>query len=489
MLRLMKERGAVRVVADQRGSPTAAASVARAIWRIVERPEVHGVLHWTDAGAASWYDFARAIAEEATEVGLLPQASDVNADQRPRNIPTAARRPFNSVLDMTAKPPSGSILSPRPGATMLRTTLRAHGRCHCSAEACRKSIMARLLVTGGAGFIGTNFVHYWLREHPADLVVVLDALTYAGNRANLEPVEAQPELPLRSRQHLRHAAWSRSCCASTSSMSSCTLRPNRTSIAPSPAPMRSLRRTSYGTHSMLKAARQVWLEEKSVPQHRFHQVSTDEVYGSLGPEDAPFTETTPYAPNSPYSASKAASDHLVRAYHHTYGLATTISNCSNNYGPYQFPEKLIPLIITPDPQRRGAAGLWRRPERARLAARGGSLPRDRSDPGQGPASARSTTSAANRNAKTSPSCASCAAMIDEKFAARARTARSDFRTRPARVVRASASLISFVTDRLGHDRRYAIDGSKIERELGFRPRHEFGAGLSATLDWYLERRR
>ena len=236
--------------------------------------------------------------------------------------------------------------------------------------------------------------------------MVLDALTYAGNRANLEAAQANENFSF-VHGNICDTRWSRSCCASGNWMSSSTLRPNRTSIGRSPGPMRSSTPTSYGTHSMLKAARQVWLFEKSVPRHRFHQVSTDEVYGSLGPDDAPFSETTPYAPNSPYSASKAASDHLVRAYHHTYGLATTISNCSNNYGPYQFAEKLIPLMISRILKGEALPCLRGRAQRPRLAARGRSLPRARPDPDPRPGSVRSTTSAGNRNARTSPWCTSC----------------------------------------------------------------------------------
>ena len=197
--------------------------------------------------------------------------------------------------------------------------------------------MARLLVTGGAGFIGTNFVHYWLREHPADAIVVLDALTYAGNRANLEPVAAHPNFQFIHGNICDTALVEK------------LLREQALDVIVNFAAESHVDRSItepdafidtniYGTHSMLKAARQVWLFEKSVPRHRFHQDSTDEVYGSLAPTDAPFSETTPYAPNSPYSASKAASDHLVRAYHHTYALATTISNCSNNTGPTNSPK-------------------------------------------------------------------------------------------------------------------------------------------------------
>ncbi|MGH8363574.1 MAG: dTDP-glucose 4,6-dehydratase, partial [Gammaproteobacteria bacterium] len=205
--------------------------------------------------------------------------------------------------------------------------------------------MARLLVTGGAGFIGANFVHYWIARHPQDRVVVLDALTYAGNPANLDAVRAQAQFrfvhgnicdgalvnKLFEEEHFDTVVHFAAESHVDRSIS---------------GPDAFVETNVIGTHVLLKAAKRAWIDNKSWSGPcRFHHVSTDEVYGSLGPDDAPFTETTPYAPNSPYSASKAASDHLVRAYHHTYGLPVTISNCSNNFGPYQFPEKLIPLMI------------------------------------------------------------------------------------------------------------------------------------------------
>ncbi len=239
----------------------------------------------------------------------------------------------------------------------------------------------------------------------------------------------------------------------------------------------------YGTHSMLKAARQVWLEEKCVPQHRFHHVSTDEVYGSLGPDEAAFAETTPYAPNSPYSASKAASDHLVRAYHHTYELATTTSNCSNNYGPYQFAEKLIPLIIT---QMLKGEALpvygdgrnirdWLHVEdhcRAidLILAKG----RIGEVYNVGGRSERENITIVRELCH----------VIDEKFAATP-ALRELFPDSPCARGKGGASLISYVTDRRGHDRRYAINGSKLEDELGFKVRHQFSRALRDTVDWYL----
>lgn len=204
--------------------------------------------------------------------------------------------------------------------------------------------MRRLLITGGAGFIGSNFVHHWLKEHEGDRVVVLDALTYAGNLRNLESVQQHSEF------RFVHGDITDSALAEK------LLREERIDTIVHFAAESHVDRSIHGpdafvqtnvigTHSLLMAARKVWLEEKVVSQHRFHHVSTDEVYGSLSMSDPAFSETTPYAPNSPYSASKAASDHLVRAYHHTYGLNVTTSNCSNNYGSFHFPEKLIPLMI------------------------------------------------------------------------------------------------------------------------------------------------
>src|ERR1700733_6713651 len=204
--------------------------------------------------------------------------------------------------------------------------------------------MARLLITGGAGFIGSNFVLYWLGRHPGDRTVVLDCLTYAGNMANLQLATTRPEF------RFVHGAIGDTALVEKllreEQLDTLVHLAAETHVDRSiEGPDAFIETNVIGTHSLLKAARRVWLEEKRVSTHRFHHVSTDEVYGSLGAQEPAFVESTPYAPNSPYSASKAASDHLVRAYHHTYGLQTTISNCSNNYGPYQFPEKLIPLML------------------------------------------------------------------------------------------------------------------------------------------------
>lgn len=201
--------------------------------------------------------------------------------------------------------------------------------------------MANLLVTGGAGFIGGNFVHYWAQQHPDDTIVVLDCLTYAGNRSTIAGVE-QAELvvgDIRDTDLVEKLLRERGI--STLVHFAAESHVDRSITGPDTF----IDTNILGTNSLLKAARKVWLDEGSGREHRFHHISTDEVYGSLGPGDPAFRETTQYQPNSPYSASKAASDHVVRAYHHTYGLNTTTTNCSNNYGPYHYPEKLIPLFV------------------------------------------------------------------------------------------------------------------------------------------------
>ena len=202
--------------------------------------------------------------------------------------------------------------------------------------------MRRLLVTGGAGFIGANFVHYWQAAHPGDRLVVLDALTYAGSRLNLKPAEG------REGYRFVHG----DICDET--LVAGLMREERIDTVVHFAaeshvdrsidgPDAFIQTNIVGTHVLLKAAKAAWLGKPG--EFRFHHVSTDEVFGSLSPTDPAFHEKTPYDPSSPYSASKASSDHLERAYHRTFGLPVTITNCSNNYGPYQFPEKLIPVII------------------------------------------------------------------------------------------------------------------------------------------------
>jgi dTDP-glucose 4,6-dehydratase len=343
--------------------------------------------------------------------------------------------------------------------------------------------MHRLLVTGGAGFIGANFVHYWLSAHPTDRVVVLDALTYAGNLASLESVGSHREFrfvhgnicdtPLVETLLREERLDTIVHFAAESHVDRSIVGPDaflETNVA--------------GTHSLLKAARKVWLEEKAVAIHRFHHVSTDEVYGSLGLADPPFAETTAYAPNSPYSASKAASDHLVRAYQHTYGLQVTTSNCSNNYGPYQYPEKLIPLTIVNILEGRqlpvygdglnvrdwlhvhdhcdGIAGILERGTVGEVYNIGGR-------------SELSNIELVRRICR----------LADQIFETDHRM-HSRFASAPMACGKSSESLISFVRDRPGHDRRYAINCNKIEAELEWSATTGIVAGLAQTLRWYID---
>lgn len=345
--------------------------------------------------------------------------------------------------------------------------------------------MRRLLVTGGAGFIGANFVHYWLETHPGDRIVVLDALTYAGNRASLAAAEARDEF------RFVHGAIGETQLVEE------LLRAERLdtivnfaaeshvdrSIA---GPDAFVETNVVGTHSLLKAARRIWLDEKLVPSHRFHHVSTDEVYGSLGPDDPSFTEDTSYAPNSPYAASKAASDHLVRAYHHTYGLDVTTTNCSNNYGPYQFPEKLIPLMII--------SALHGKP----LPIYGDGLNvRDWlhvSDHCRA-VDAVIERGLTGRTYNVGGNCeltnlrvvASICAAVDSEFKKDSGLGRT-YPGCPAANGASACELMSFVTDRLGHDRRYAIDAGRLRDELGEAPSMEFNRGLQSTVSWFLGNR-
>jgi dTDP-glucose 4,6-dehydratase len=335
--------------------------------------------------------------------------------------------------------------------------------------------MGSLLVTGGAGFIGANFVQYWLARHPDDRVVVLDALTYAGNLASLEPVRSSARFTFVHgdiRTPGLAAGLLREHDVKVIVHFAAESHVDRSIVGPDPF----LETNVLGTHELLKAAR-------AAPVERFHHVSTDEVYGSLGPADPAFTEKTPYAPNSPYAASKAAADHLVRAYHHTYGLPVTTSNCSNNYGPYQFPEKLIPLMLVNALEGKALPvygdGLnlrdWLHVEdhcrAVELVLQSGRLGETYNVGGR---AERTNLEVLRLLSRT----------IDQAFAADPGLA-SRFPACPAAVGGEVASLISFVPDRPGHDRRYAIDGRKVERELGFRPTIALEDGLRRTVAWYL----
>jgi dTDP-glucose 4,6-dehydratase len=342
--------------------------------------------------------------------------------------------------------------------------------------------LRRLLITGGAGFIGANFVHHWLAEHAGDRVVVLDALTYAGNLSSLDPVKARPEFRFVHGNICDTALVEnlmREERIDTIVHFAAESHVDRSILGPDAF----VETNVLGTHSLLKAARQVWLEKKAVPSHRFHHVSTDEVYGSLGPNDPAFSETTPYAPNSPYSASKAASDHLVRAYHHTYDLNVTISNCSNNYGPYHFPEKLIPLMIVNILEGRplpiyGDGRNVRDWLHVSDHCRGIDL-----IIGQGTAGEVYNIGGRSECENINLVRSLCA-VADEIFGRQPELC-SHYSKSPAARRMKCESLIRFVQDRPGHDRRYAIDGRKIEHKLGFAPKTSLQDGLALTFDWYL----
>jgi dTDP-glucose 4,6-dehydratase len=344
--------------------------------------------------------------------------------------------------------------------------------------------MSQLLITGGAGFIGANFVHYWLAQHPGDRLVVLDALTYAGNLANLEAARKRPEFRF-VEGDIRNTALVEQLLREESLDTIVHFAAESHVDRSIEGPDAFIETNVIGTHSMLKAARRVWLEGGHAATHRFHHVSTDEVYGSLGPDDAAFTELSPYAPNSPYSASKAASDHLVRAYHHTYGLKTTISNCSNNYGPHQFSEKLVPLMI------------------AQLLA-GKSLPvygdgRNVRDWLHVEDHCRGIEAVLLRgksgevyNVGGGSECENIQLVrmlcgIVDTHLNSAQELCERFPNSAAAQGEQSERLVRYVKDRPGHDRRYAIDSAKIERDLGYRPQVGLDAGLRSTVAWYLER--
>ena len=339
-----------------------------------------------------------------------------------------------------------------------------------------------LLVTGGAGFIGANFVHYWAREYPEDIVVAYDALTYAGNRENLALLAANEQV------HFVHAnicdqssveEAMRDFAVDTVVHFAAESHVDRSITGPDAF----IETNVVGTHSLLKAARALWLDG-SGRDHRFHHVSTDEVYGSLSPEAPGFYEEQKYEPNSPYSASKAASDHLVRAYHHTYGLQVTTSNCSNNYGPFHFPEKLIPLCITNILRGRALPVYgdgsnirdWlyvedhcRGIEKVLL---GGTL---------GDTYNIGGNNEWNNLAIVRLLCE----QLDALFAADATLAQR-YPDAPQASGRSASELITFVEDRAGHDWRYAIDASKISGELGYAPAETFETGIAKTLSWYLD---
>jgi dTDP-glucose 4,6-dehydratase len=327
-----------------------------------------------------------------------------------------------------------------------------------------------LLVTGGAGFIGANFVLESVRE-AAEPVINLDKLTYAGNPQNLESIRADTRHSL-VRGDINDRELVRQLLRTHTPRAVIHFAAESHVDRSIHGPADFVQTNMVGTFNLLDEVRVWWnsLEEQARSKFRFLHVSTDEVYGSLSAADPAFSETTPYAPNSPYSASKAGADHLVRAYHHTYGLPTLTTNCSNNYGPFQFPEKLIPLMI------RNALC------RKALPVYGdGSNVRDWLYVGD--------------------HCAAIRKVLEQGRVGETYNIGGDAEMTNIELVRKLcslldsarpsgkgpyASLIRFVKDRPGHDRRYAIDSSKIRDELGWEPKETFDTGLKKTVDWYLD---
>jgi len=331
--------------------------------------------------------------------------------------------------------------------------------------------MKNVLVTGGAGFIGSNFVHFLLRVEPDVQVINLDILTYAGSLENLKDLPDPARYIFIQGDILDQSLVDRLLREhqiDTVVHFAAETHVDRSILGPA----QFIQTNIVGTFTLLEAVRKYWLEEEAIPRSdiRFHHVSTDEVYGMLSPDEPAWTEQIPYAPNSPYAASKAASDHLVRSYHHTYGLPISITNCSNNYGPRQFPEKLIPLMIAnavagkPLPiygdgqQIRDwlfvddhCEAIWQVIKRA-------------------PVGETYNIGGGNQPANLTLVRTLCT-ILDEQV--------------PGSPHKPHESLLQFVSDRPGHDRRYAMDITKIGSELGWEPREWLESGLQKTIAWYL----
>ncbi len=322
-----------------------------------------------------------------------------------------------------------------------------------------------ILVTGAAGFIGTNFVHFWLDKYPDTTVIAFDALTYAGNKENLKLLESNPNFSFVHADILdtdKVENILRDEQVNTIVHFAAESHVDRSIHGPDAF----IKTNIEGTHSLLKAAKKVWLDD-GTKEHRFHHVSTDEVYGTLKSNEPAFIEENQYLPNSPYAASKASSDHIVRSYHHTYGLNTTISNCSNNYGPYQFPEKLIPLVIVncmdgkPLPiygdgkQIRDWLYVDDHNRGIDLIIRNGLVD--------------NIYNIGGNNEWTNIDIVTLICELMDKYHSGGSPHKN---------------LITHVKDRLGHDRRYAINANKIHQELGFQPVETFETGIIKTIKWY-----
>lgn len=341
--------------------------------------------------------------------------------------------------------------------------------------------MTNILVTGGAGFIGTNFVYYWLRRYPEDHIIVLDALTYAGNKENLLEAQKKPKFKF-IHGNILDQGLVESLLISKKIDTIVHFAAESHVDRSIHGPDEFINTNIVGTHALLKAAKKIWLKNQS-QGHRFHHISTDEVYGSLKLDDPRFTEKTPCAPNSPYAASKAASDHLVRAYHKTYGLQTTISNCSNNYGPYQFTEKLIPLVITnilkgkPIPVYGDGQQIrdWLYVEDH---SQGIDLILKKGKPGE------TYNIGGNNEWKNLDVVNLVCDLIHKEFLANLHLVKK-FPDCPSSSNINPRTLITHVTDRDGHDRRYAVNVDKISAALGYCSQESFNTGIQKNIDWYL----
>jgi dTDP-glucose 4,6-dehydratase len=329
-----------------------------------------------------------------------------------------------------------------------------------------------IVITGGAGFIGSNFVHHWCENYPEDRVIVLDALTYAGNLHNLATLKDRKNLRFLQGDICDRALVDELFASEnidTVAHFAAESHVDRSILGPGAFVQTNV----VGTFTLLESFRQHWLSNHQPDNYRFLHVSTDEVYGSLGVDDPAFTETTPYAPNSPYSASKAGSDHLARAYFHTYGMPTIITNCSNNYGSYHFPEKLIPLMCInillgkPLPVYGDGQNV-----RDWLYVRDHCQALDtvihKGKAGE------TYNIGGNNEVKNIDLVRMLCDLMDELA--------PDLPVKPAQ------NLITFVRDRPGHDRRYAIDATKIRTELGWQPQETVEGGLRKTIQWYLDHR-
>jgi dTDP-glucose 4,6-dehydratase len=330
--------------------------------------------------------------------------------------------------------------------------------------------MKNVLITGGAGFIGSNFIHYLLSKEKDINVVNLDALTYAGSLENLKTISL-PEKHLFIKGNICDKDLVRQILRNHQIDTIVHFAAESHVDRSIQGPTEFIQTNIFGTFTLLECARQVWMDECLIPAKgcRFHHISTDEVFGSLGKDDKPFREKTPYSPNSPYSASKASSDHLVRAYHETYGLPVSLTNCSNNYGPYQFPEKLIPLMIINALEGKllpvygdglqirdwlyvddHCEAIWRVITEGKVGE---------------------TYNIGGNNQPTNLEIIeTICKILDGKFPNNEKY----------------AGLIQHVKDRPGHDRRYAMDISKIKNNLGWQPLETLESGLVKTIDWYLD---